>query len=384
MTELEATAMLLIISGAFFMPILSNFIGLPATVTELLYGVIIGASGFQLVESHAFLYFIAHFGFAYLMFLAGMEIDFPFLERQGIGGLLQGGLVVAFINFFGLLTALALGLPLFYMLVFSALSIGILVVLLQELGLSKRPLGQDLLIVGSLGEFATIILLTFFFIYIQKGFGWTLFLEAGKLFLVLLVAFLFLKILQLTVWWFPERFYRLVQQKDPSELGVRAGFLLMMGFVSISALLHVEFILGAFVAGTVFGYVFRQRGALDVKFASAGNGFFIPIFFIHVGVNLELASVFGQGTELFVLLGLVGLLITKIPISILAVLKRRPLSEVLATPFLLATPLSLLVAIVAIGMELKVMGKAEGNAVLLVALLSGLIYPVVGKLLLKK
>ena len=384
MTEVEATAMLLIISGAFFMPILSNFIGLPAAVTELLYGVIIGASGLQLVESHEFLYFIAHFGFAYLMFLAGMEIDFPFLERQGLGGLLQGGLVVVLINILGLLAALLLGLPLFYMLVFSALSIGILMVLLQELRLSKSPLGQDLLLVGSLGEFATIILLTFFFIYIQKGFGWALFLAAGKLFLVLLVAFFFLKILQLTVWWFPERFYRLVQQKDPSELGVRAGFLLMMGFVAISALLHVEFVLGAFVAGTVFGYVFRQRGALDVKLASAGNGFFIPIFFIHVGVNLELAGVFDHETGLFVLFCLIGLLLTKIPISALALFKGRPLSEALAIPFLLATPLSLLVAIVTIGLEIEVMGKTEGNAVLLVALLSGLIYPVIGKFLLKK
>ncbi len=382
MTEVEAVPMLLIVAGAFFMPILSSIIGIPAAVTEIIYGMVIGVGGLHLVGSHEFLSFIAQFGFAYLMFLAGMEMDFPFIERQGFGGILRGGTVVAGIILLGSLLTLLMGLSLFYVLVMSAMSIGILVALLQEWGLGKNPLGQDLLLVGSIGEFSTISLLTFFHIFVQKGLGWSFFLEGGKLLFVLLVAFFFLKILQLAVWWFPERFHRLVQEKDPSELGVRAGFLVMMGFVAISALLHIEFVLGAFIAGAVFSYVFRQRGALEIKLASAGYGFFIPIFFIHVGVNFDPSSLLGQDTALLVLLLTAGILVSKIPVSVLAAMKKKPLQEVFASPFLLATPLTLLIAIEAIGRELEVVGKEEGNAVVLVALLSGLVFPVIGKLIL--
>ena len=382
MSESEAVSLLLFVSGAFFMPILSGIVGIPAAVAEILYGVAIGMGGLKLAGSHAFLSFMSKFGFAYLMFLAGMELDFGFLERRGLRGFARGSTVVAGIILFGGIFSLGLGMPIFYLLILSALSIGILIALLQEWNLAKSHFGQDLLLIGSLGEFATIMLLTFYHILFQKGFGWPFVWEGSKLLLVLAVGLIFLKTLQLAVWWFPENFQRFVRPWDPSELGVRAGFLVMMSFVAISAILHVEYILGAFVAGTTFSYVFRERGVLEVKLAGAGYGFFIPIFFIHVGASFDPTVLLHPEILRLALLLFGGILASKLPVSILMAALRRPFREIIASPFLLATPLTLLIAISSVGLEIGAIAKEEESAIILVALLSALLFPVIGKILL--
>jgi Kef-type K+ transport system membrane component KefB len=382
MNEGEAVSLLLYVAGAFFMPLLGGILGIPAAVAEILFGILIGKGVLQLSGEHAFLSFMSQFGFAYLMFLAGMELDFNFLEKQGLRGLLRGGAVVLAVWIFGGGLCLAMQLPFFFALVFGALSIGVLVALLQEWNQAKTPWGQDLLLVGSLGEFSAILMLTFYHILFQKGLGWPFLWEGGKLFLVLLAGLVFLKTLQLLEWWFPERFLRFVRPWDPSELGVRAGFLVMMGFVAVSVLLHVEFILGAFVAGVTFSYVFRERGILEVKLGSAGYGFFIPIFFIHVGASLDPGLLLHPEPLRLALLLFLGVLATKLPASVSMAAMKRPLRRSLASPFLLASPLTLLVAIGAVGLDLGAIDKTEESAIILVALMSAFLYPVIAHLLL--
>jgi Kef-type K+ transport system membrane component KefB len=382
MNEGEAVSLLIFTAGAFFMPILGGILGIPAAVAEILYGILIGKGVFHVVGDHAFLSFLSQFGFAYLMFLAGMELNFNFLEKQGIRGLVRGGVLVLVIwTFAGGLCA-AMHLQVFYLLIFGALSIGVLVALLQEGNQSKTPYGQELLLIGSLGEFSAILLLTMFHIFYQKGVGWPFVWEGGKLLLVMLAALAFLKALQLTVWWFPERFHRLVRPWDPSELGVRAGFLLMMGFVAVSVILHVEFILGAFVAGATFSYVFRERGILEVKLGSAGYGFFIPIFFIHIGASLDPAILFRPEATRLALLLFLGVLACKIPAAVSMGALKYSLRKSLAAPFLLSSPLTLLIAIGAVGLDLGAIRPSEESAIVLVALLTALLYPVLGKVLL--
>lgn len=383
MSEWEAGPLLLVVTGAFVMPILGGILSLPAAVLEILFGTMVGPAGLGLVEQHPFLEFTARFGFAYLMFLAGKELDFTFIEGQGIGGLFRGGLVITGMLLCALLLVGASGLSMFYLLVFSAMSIGIVLALLQEWKQTKSPIGQDLLLIGSLGEFSSITLLTLYHILVQAGLGWPFLFAGIRLLAVLLAGLLFLKGLQLAVWWYPERFHRLLRTWDPSELGVRAGFLTMMGFVAISSMLHVEYILGAFVAGAAFSYVFRERGVLEIKLAGAGYGFFIPIFFIQVGVEFDPRLLLRSEGLVFASLLLVGTLATKLPVSILMLVRKRSLREVLASSFLLATPLTLLVAIAAVGRDLGSISQEEESSILLVAILSAFLFPIASKMLLK-
>ena len=75
--------LLLVVFLAFLVPIaLSRFkkLRLPIVVGEIFAGIIIGRSGFGWVEHHdPTLDLLAEFGFVFLMFLSGMEIDFSSL-----------------------------------------------------------------------------------------------------------------------------------------------------------------------------------------------------------------------------------------------------------------------------------------------------------------
>lgn len=78
--------LLIVLLLAFLVPLaLSRFkrLSLPIVVGEILAGILIGRSGLGLVQAHdPVLEMLAEFGFVFLMFLSGMEIDFPLWEAS--------------------------------------------------------------------------------------------------------------------------------------------------------------------------------------------------------------------------------------------------------------------------------------------------------------
>jgi len=77
--ENEVLVALLLITGlAAVVPILSKKLdrfGIPIVVYEIIAGIIIGTSWLNLIEPSTILTFLAEFGFAFLMFLSGLELD---------------------------------------------------------------------------------------------------------------------------------------------------------------------------------------------------------------------------------------------------------------------------------------------------------------------
>ena len=371
----DAVTLLLFALGAFLIPLGTGRIGLPAAVGEILYGIALGPHLAGLINKNTFTTFLAELGFSFLMFLAGLELDFPRMERAGSRNLWIGGATAA--GFFALayVMTLLLGHPLFMFLVFGATSVGILLVTLNELGLTKTRAGQGTIFVGSVGEFLTIVLLTAVGFYYRYGLGTRLLWEMGKLGAIFLAAYLVLVLLRTLIWWWPHSFSRVVAAHDPSEVGVRAGLALMLVFVALAALLGVEGILGAFVAGALFSFVFREKGILETKLSSIGFGFFVPFFFIWVGTEFDLTSVLNRQALLAVgeLLGVS--LLTKLAPCLLLLVAGLTLREVLGAGLLLGAPLTLLVAISRIGLDVKVIDQATAASVVLLAIVSGVLLP---------
>jgi Kef-type K+ transport system membrane component KefB len=56
---------------------------IPLVVGEIVVGIIIGKSGFNLITENPILQFLAWFGFIFLMFLSGLELDFGLLRASG-------------------------------------------------------------------------------------------------------------------------------------------------------------------------------------------------------------------------------------------------------------------------------------------------------------
>ncbi|MBI5489599.1 MAG: cation:proton antiporter [Deltaproteobacteria bacterium] len=376
-----AVSLLVLAMGAFLIPLLSERARIPAVVGEILFGMAISHGALDVMSPTPFTRFLAQFGFALLMFLAGMEIDFTKVERMSRRALLACAGAAAGAFSVGLAATLLFGRPLFLVLVIGAMSLGLVLAALRALDLTQRPVGQVVLLVGTLGEFLTLILLTVGDIAAVHGIGVDLVQAVGKLVLVFGLAWICLLGLRMLIWWFPDAFVRVVATRDASEIGVRASLALMTAFVAVAALLGVETILGAFLAGALFSFVFREKHVVETKLASLGFGFFIPIFFIDVGMSFDLGGFAGAGTWKVVGFLAAASLAAKLLPALLLTLAGLRLRQALAGGLLLAAPLTLLVAESRIGLHIGAIDARTAAAIVLFAVAGGIVFPTLFRLI---
>jgi len=378
-------SLILISTAAFLIPLLSVQVRLPAIVLEILFGVLVGPVLGFIEPGEELLGFLAEFGLFLLMFLAGIEIDFGRLERQGPVQLGTG--LVLFGLFFGaaylgagMLDVSGVDQQVFLALLLSAAALGLVVPALKETRLSTSRLGQVTLITAVFAEVLSLVGIVAMSVWVDGGMGWGL-LSIPALAVAALVA---LALVRQAAWWYPERFERLFRADDPQEMGTRAALALLFVFVGLSALLQVEAILGAFLAGAMFSFVFRDPGPLEEQLNGFSFGFFIPIFFINVGIEFPLdelgdSEVLGQA----LLLIAVAFAVKMLP-ALALVFRRFSLRESLAAGVLLAGQLSVIIALADLGLDLGLLTSGmRAGAIMLVAV-SAVISPVAFRVLAPK
>jgi len=371
--------------GAFFLPILARRLRLPSVVLEIVFGVLIGPAVFGLIASRSagegFLLVLAELGLFLLMFLAGFEIDFTRLEREGpmpvVWGLVYFGIVVALSWIgFGMLSFDGLDQRLFMTLLVSAASLGIIVPALRASGLTNTRLGQTVIVAGVLAEVLAAASLVVLGIVVEFGVG----LRLLGLPLFVAVLGVTLAVMRRVAWWYPERAERLFSEHDPDEMGIRASLALLFVFVGVSLALGIDPILGAFFAGALFRYVFRDTGALEARLTGFAYGFFIPIFFIAVGIRFPLEAL----ADTSVLLGALALIGVAVAAKLLAApvfaLRGLGLREIGAAGALLAGQLSVTIALAEFGVEIGIIDdRLAAGAVLLVGV-TAIVSPVAFRL----
>jgi Kef-type K+ transport system membrane component KefB len=366
----KATTIILIACAAFMLPLIAGRLRLSAITLEILFGILIGPHVLNLVQQTELLNFLAEFGFLLLMFLSGFEIDFSNLEKQGPKQIIHG--TVAFAVTLGLSywIAHALEYGAFVTFLLATTSVGLVVPTLRNTLRMSTRLGQFILIAALIADFLTLVGVTVFDLIYEYGLGWRI-LTIPVLFIV---TALILVILRRIVWWRPEWFERLFSSNDPSELGIRASLALMFVTVGLSYALGVQPILGAFLAGTVFAFIFRHRGSLEQQLSGFSYGFLIPIFFINVGLGFELNVLLEPGV-LLLSLELIGAAVVVKLLPPFLILRRLSFREVLASGVLLSARLSLVIAVATIGLELGLMGADLHSSVILLAIVTSTFAP---------
>src|SRR5690348_8539272 len=173
--------LLIVLLIAFAVPILLSRLerfSIPIVVGEIVAGMIVGRSGFALVSpDDPLLIILANFGIVFLMFLSGMEIDFRTLRSSAPAASEPGGarrwgaLPLACLNFaltVTLASFAALVLVHFELatnvwimaLILSTTSLGVVLPVLKETDLIRRPLGQYILVTAVIADFMTMFLIT--------------------------------------------------------------------------------------------------------------------------------------------------------------------------------------------------------------------------------
>jgi Kef-type K+ transport system membrane component KefB len=385
--------LLIVLFLAFVVPmILVRFksLRLPIVVGELIAGIIVGRSGFGWVEHHdPVLDLLAEFGFVFLMFISGMEIDFTHLgtfnptsgeNKPKKWGPLQLGISSFSIT---LILSIATGYAFYHFdlvqnpwmmaLILSTTSLGIVVPVLKEKGISSGSYGQSLLVAALIADFATMFLITVLVAAISQGLTLDILLIG-----VLFVAFFFMYRFGMFFFNRLSIIRRTIEELShaTAQIKVRAAFTIMLIFVALSESIGTEVILGAFLAGAIVSLLKRPEDSdLENQLNVIGFGFFIPIFFIMVGVDFNLAALADspQALVLAPLLILAALVVKFIPglIFNLAYSWR----DALGAGTILSARLSLIIAASAIGLRLGIISESVNSAIVLVSLITVSIAP---------
>jgi len=387
--------LLLVVFLAFLVPIvLSRFkrLRLPIVVGEILAGIIIGRSGLGWVQHHdPALDLLSEFGFVFLMFLSGMEIDFSSLglgrqrsktDQQvrwsplALGGL-SFGLTLIFSSIVGYsLYTLGYVQDIWMVaLILSTTSLGVVVPVLKERGLSSGRYGQTLLVAALIADFATMLLITVDVAVLSYGLTLDILLIG-----ILFVAFFFM-------YRFGNVFFNQIPgvrrvmdelSHATAQIKVRAAFTMMLIFVVLAEVLGAEIILGAFLAGAIVSLLKRPEDEeLSHQLESIGFGFFIPIFFIMVGVDFNLQALL-RSSEALILVPFLVLAAFAVKLIPTLVFKLNfPWRETLGAGSLLSARLSLIIAASAIGLRLGAISEAINADIILVAIITVTVAPLI-------
>lgn len=368
------TLLVLVFLGAAA-PALAVRLRLPAAVLLILAGIAFGPSGTGWLADDATLGLLSELGFLVLMFLAGLEIDFAALRSAGLRSLLAPGLTV--LGFCGVGAAIGIwrNLSVIDLLILTASSVGMPLAVLHETGQLQRPLGRYVMLTASIGEFVSILAITGYELAAEHGEWHERALRVVKVLLLFVVSALVIRWARAIVWWRPEPFRRLTRHHDVAELGVRSGLLVMFAFVVVAASLGVEAILGAFIAGALVAFVLREKATLEHKLGALGQGLFIPIFFIAVGVRFDVRLLDREMAGAALVAAAIVAAIKILPALVAAPAELR-LRDRLAAGTLLSAPLTLVVAMAAIGRRLGALEAKQQTAFVLLALLLSVVFPV--------
>jgi Kef-type K+ transport system membrane component KefB len=284
-------ALLIIITSAKLAGLAITRLGQPAVLGELLAGLLLGPTLLNLfgwaffTSSHLrdTVLELAEIGVILLMFIAGLEIDLDEMRKSGQ--------IAVYAGVLGVLVPLALGfgvaLPfgyaltqaLFIGLLLTATSVSISAQTLLELGKLRSRVGLALLGAAVVDDVLVILILSVF-VALASGSGSILDLLA----IVARMALFLSGVILIGVRLIPPLVGRVARWPISQPLlSVTIVFMLLLAW-SAEVVGGVAAITGAFLAGLLFART-PYRHAIEEGMAGFAFGFFVPIFFVSIGLQ---------------------------------------------------------------------------------------------------
>jgi len=364
------------VAAPFVSELLKRF-SVPPVLFEILLGIVVGPQLLGWAEADDFVTGISTFGLAFLMFFAGYEVDMARVRGAPIRLAALGWVISLALGLLVILPFVLEGLVVSDLLVGLALTttaIGTLLPMMNDQGITHTRFGSYLLAAGSVGEFAPIVAITLLFSGDQP-------FHEG----VLLVAFVLaaIGVAVLATRPQPPGLLEIMRRHlyTSSQLPVRIALALLAVMIWLAFELGLDTLLGAFVAGMILRLLLTRNRVeqLESKLAAVGYGVFIPVFFVVTGITFDLDALLESPSALarvpvFLVLFLVvrGLPVYFVSRGALDPLERRALA------LLTSTALPLVVVITTIGLETGRMHVENATALVSAAMLSVLVYPLLG------
>lgn len=390
--------LMIVVANAWGVPMLMSIIGLkrvPTVIIEIIAGYFIGRYflAFFPEANLEILEFLALTGFIFLMFLTGLEIDIDQIlaslprRRLTFSRFLKNPLLVGIVIFISTLLLSYLATLLigriinlenkwYFALIMITTSVGIIVPVLKNRGEINTRFGQMIILTAAIADVLSIVLFTISAFILKEGLRfdmlWLLY------FIAVFIMFYFLGSLVRKVPMYQKIIYQL--SHAASQIKVRGTILLILVLVVLSQIIGTEVILlGAFIGGLILSmFLHKDRSLLIIKLDGMGYGFFIPIFFIMVGIKFNPQALMELDNSLYLFLGI--LVFTLYAVKVLPALIWARLfgyRQAVSGGFLIASRLSLIIAASSIGVELGVISEGINACFILMAVITCLLSPII-------
>ncbi len=360
-----------VIGGAALIPFFARKFSMPSAALEIIYGAIL----FNLIINNQPKWFslFKEFGLIYLMFIVGMELDLrKFVKDRNFPWYVIIPLLSLIMTPF---LFHLMGYPFYLGIVIAMISAGIIIPVLKETKMINTTLGRDIIGVTLTGELLSILILVGIDIYHRYGFTARASMEGTKIIFLFVLAALFLRFLYVIAWWNPKKVESIMESDDPVEEGIRLVLFIAFSGALIAYTSGLEPILGSFMAGLVFSYVFKSKGKFEDKINAVGFGFFTPLFFIGVGANLNIDLLKSTPTLLLSAFFTFIVFVSNVFPILFSYFMRLKILEALGMSLILSAPLSMMVVAGTLGVRMKLITDSMNNSLILTAVTASIIFP---------
>lgn len=288
---------------------------IPETVFLLIAGALLGPYMADVVQLSDSVDLLADLGLAFLFLLAGYEIN----PKSLTGSQGKRGLITWFVSF-GVAFLVMRFIPGFsgnrfeviaMAIALTTTALGTLMPILKERELTGTRVGESILTYGTWGELCPVLAMA---LLLSSRAEWkTVLILAGFVALCVAVAVVPAKAKKTG-----HRLFRFLTANadTTSQTMMRVTVLLLVGLITLSAVFHLDIVLGAFAAGFVLRYVIPEGDhSLETKLDGVAYGFLIPVFFVVSGAKIDLMAVFAQPMLLIGFIAML-LLIRAVPIFV--------------------------------------------------------------------
>ncbi len=274
----------LVVLGGKLAGQLGQRFGFPTAVGKITLGLVIGPAAFGLVHYDGSMANLADIGVIVLMFIAGLETDVETMRKVTVPAfaVAAGGVIVPFVGGLGIGVAFHLGAAesLFLGAILTATSVSISAQTLRELGRLRSTEGTTILAAAVIDDIMGIVVLAF--VFAATGDGDPI-VSIGKMAIFLPVAFVLgQRVLS------PLANKTIHRLPDEAQVGVLLGVALAYGWAA-QHLGGVAAVTGAYMAGLIASQTnVGQKATHGINWL--GYGFFIPIFFVAIGLQADFGS----------------------------------------------------------------------------------------------
>ena len=259
----------------------------PQIVLLIIGGIVIGPEGFGLADP-AVLVLLANIGLGLVFLLAGYELDpAVFGERAGrlalVGWLITVALAAGLVGVLESIGFVHAFVPVALALTTTAL--GTLLPILRDHDLLAGRFGRYILAAGAVGELLPILGIAIFLGAHSQFVGILSLASVGVLAVILSFAPRLARGSRI------ERIFK-EGEHSTSQTTLRFTIVLLLFLLAVAAQFGLDVVLGAFLAGMVLRrWAPGDVHSLEEKLDAIGYGFFIPVFFVVSGMNLDVDSI---------------------------------------------------------------------------------------------